>query len=225
MNDHEKALVAQLKGPLLAMGFNWVKAREAFVRTEAYGFSCFSWTSYPRSDHGGGVAIGPVLGVRHDRVDGVVNKLGLVLGERNMRNTTTVSRGLEFYPFSSELWGGSHYIRSSHAEADVRNAASAIGQMMVECGLDFFERYSSILECSIGLNEPVNSLTHPLCNNFPRRAYYGIGAAFFSERDRVPGLVSGYLDFARSETPAQYQKIEGRMAQLVAAAEGSLSSG
>lgn len=93
--------------------------------------------------------------------------------------------------------------------------------MLNSDGEDFFKRYSSLLECSQGLNNPLESKVHPLCNNFPRRAYYGVAAAIFAENDRVPELVSQYLHFAMSVLPKQYDQIATRLEQLTMAAQSA----
>jgi hypothetical protein len=86
-------------------------------------------------------------------------------------------------------------------------------------GEKFFKQYSSLLECSRGLNHPIESKTHSLCNNFPRRAYYGVAAAFFAENSRVPELVRQYLEFAKGVQPNQYDQISKRLDQLLAIAQ------
>jgi hypothetical protein len=221
MNDLEKQLVGRLERPLYGKGFKWLSTREMFVRKESFGFSSLVWTANPASADGGRLEIGPVLGVRHDVVDDVVNEIGLVYGDKNKRYTTTVSRAVEFFPFRE---GGDEkrYIRLSSPESDVESVSAEITALLDGDGEVFFGRYSSLLECSRGLNEPVRSLTHPLCNNFPRRAYYGVAAAFFTEKRRVPDLVREYLEFAESEQPSKYSQISGRFEKLIEIAERHL---
>lgn len=218
MNNAEKNLVERLKPGLAIAGFNWLKSRAMFVRKEPYGFSSLSWTSHSTSDEGGRLELAPVLGVRHNSVEDLVNQLGLIYGDDNKRFTTTVTRGLGLFPFS-ESNDNKQYIRLASIDADIEHAASAITAMLNSDGEDFFNRYSSLLECSRGLNNPLESKVHPLCNNFPRRAYYGVAAAIFAENDRVPELVSQYLHFAMSVLPKQYDQIATRLQQLTLAAQ------
>lgn len=218
MNNAEKALVEQLTPILATNGFKWIKARAMFVRKEPYGFSSLSWASYQTQEDGGRLELVPLLAVRHDVVEDVVNELGLIHGEANKKFTATVDRGLGIFPFK-EGRDEKQYIRFASAETDIKHAASNITSMLNSDGEKFFERYSSLLECSRGLNYPIESKTHPLCNNFPRRAYSGVTTAFFAENSRVPELVSQYLDFAKVVQPNQCDQIAKRLDQLIQVAQ------
>lgn len=217
MNSAEKALVEQLVPALTGAGFKWLKAREMFVRKEPHGFSSFAWASYPTNDDGGRLELVPLLGVRHDIVENTVNELGLVYGEANQKFTATVDRGLGFFPFD-EGKDYKQYIRLTSADTDIQNAASSISSMLSHEGKSYFEKYSSLLECSQGLNDPIESKTHPLCNNFQRRVYCGVAAAFFAENDRVPELIRQYLEFAKSAQPNQHEQIANRLDKLISVA-------
>ncbi|WP_273429711.1 hypothetical protein [Chitinibacter tainanensis] len=218
MNNAEKALVEQLLPTLSAKGFKWLKTREMFIRKEPHGFSSLSWTSHSTNDEGGRLELGLVLGVRHDIVDDVVNELGLIYGDDNKKFTTTVARGLSLFPFKE----GKDYkqcIRLVSVDADVQNAASGIVSILDEDGWQFFERFASLSECAKGLNDPIESKTHPLYNNFPRRAYYGVASAFFADNSQVTGLIHQYLEFAKVVQPNQYDQISKRFDQLIATAQ------
>lgn len=218
MNNAEKALVEQLAPALAGAGFKWIKARGMFVRKEPCGFSSLSWTSHSTNDEGGRLELGPVLGVRHDVVEDVVNELGLIYGDDNRKFTTTVTRALGFFPFN-EGEDDKQYIRLTSVDTDVQHAAANIASMLSGEGEKFFKQYSSMLECSRGLNHPVESKIHPLCNNFPRRAYYGVATAFFAENSRVSELVRQYLEFAKAVQPNQYGQIAKRLDQLISVAQ------
>lgn len=137
------------------------------------------------------------LGVRHDRVDDIVNQLGHIWGDANRKNTTTVYRGLEFFPFVAAR-DEKQIIRFPHADEDAAVAAENILAMLNEDGFAFFERYSSLEECAQDLNDPIETRTHPLCNGMPGRAYYGVAAAALTQPDRVTSLVREYVEFIRS---------------------------
>lgn len=218
MNNAEKALVEQLIPILAANGFKWMKARAMFVRKEPYGFSSLSWASYPTPKDGGRLELVPLLAVRHDVVEGVVNELGLIYGEANKKFTATVDRGLGFFPFKKHR-DEKQYIRFESVEIDAKLAAVDITSMLNSDGEKFFEKYSSLIECSRGLNHPIESESHPLCNNFPQRAYYGVAAAFFAENNRVPELVREYLKFAKAVKPNQSDQIAKRLDQLIQIAQ------
>ena len=190
------ALKAFLNGMLQDYGF---RARGqsglGFRRKEKHGFSELWFSSYAIRAADGHQVIGYGLGVRHDRVDDVVNQLGHIWGESNRRNTTTVSRGMQFYPFDDRR-DGDKIIRFDHIEEDANKVSCDIAAMLVQDGFGFFDRYSDIAECSHGLNEPIEATTHPLCNNYPLRAYYGVAAAAFSEPERVPDLIAKHASYA-----------------------------
>lgn len=196
MNRPERNLVEALKAPMKARGFKYVGSRESFVRPEPFGFCLFSWGAHPSSADGGCQIVVPGLGLRHDIVDDVVNQLGHIWGEDNRRHTTTVYRGLGFFPFDPAR-DGEKKIRYSSADEDISDIVSNFEEMFSKDGDAFFQKYSSLLECSRGLNAPIEALSHPLLNNFPKRAYYGVAAAALAEPESVPGLIAAYGRFAR----------------------------
>lgn len=135
------------------------------------------------------------LGVRHNRVDEIVNQLGHVWGSANQKNTTTVYRGLELFPFNARR-DGRKMLASEQVEREARSMASDVLAMFAADGLDFFRHYSDLQECSVGLNAPIETRTHQLCNNFPLRAYYGIVAAALTQPERLPSLIQSYVEYA-----------------------------
>jgi hypothetical protein len=185
-----------LEAALREHGFKANRSEWSFKRREKHGFSYLSLPGFPVPGTGGYQVIEVGLGVRHDRVDDVVNQLGHIWGDANRKNTTTVYRGLGFYPFD-ESRDARKIVRFEHAETDAKKACFDILEMMSKDGLQFFSRYSDLLECSRGLNAPIETRTHPLCNNYPLRAYYGVAAAAFAEPERVPNLISEHLAYAR----------------------------
>lgn len=221
MNNAEKVLVEQLTPTMAVRGFKWLKARELFVRKAPYGFCSFSWASYPTSSDGGRIELVPLLGVRHDVVENLVNELGLIYGDANRKYTMTVDRGLGFFPFKEDK-DYKQYIRLASVNIDVETIVSSIASMLDEEGKAFFEKYSSLLECSRGLNHPIETETHPLCNNFPLRAYYGVASAFLAEKERVPELVRQYMGFAKAVQPNHYDQIAKRLDHLVSIAQSKV---
>ena len=214
MNNAEKLLVEKLKPLLSPLGFKWVRARDIYIRQEEYGFSSFCWASHSTQEEGGRLEITPVLGVRHHVMEDVVNQLGLVYGDENKRYTATVEQGLGYFPLQAGKTY-TQYVRLASFEFDVMQSATALAGILGEEGSEFFERYSSLLACSQGLNNQIESKSHPLCNNFPRRAYYGIATAWFAEKERVPDLTDRYLRFAKEALPSQYEQIEKKVSQLI----------
>jgi hypothetical protein len=147
---------------------------------------------------GGPYVVNAGLGVRHNQIDEIVNRLGHIWGEANQKNTTTVYRGLEYFPFDPER-DGRKVISSDRLDMDVHSVAADISAMLLADGFEFLRVHSDLHECSVGLNDPVEARTHPLLNNFPLRAYYGVAAAALTQPERVPSLVQSYIDFARRD--------------------------
>ena len=215
MTKYELELVRLLKPLLLERGFKWVARRHCFLRKESHGFSRLIWSAYPTSKNGGRLEISPLLGVRHDSIDDIVNKLDLIYGEENRRYTTTVSRPLGFFPIQPGK-NYEQYIHDNAVEADIQTACRNLVDLIDNEGATFFSRYASLLECCIGLNEPIASNSHPLCNNLPLRAYYGITTAWFVQPERVPSLVTEYRDFAKISAPGQFEATSKKLDELMA---------
>ncbi|WP_156811581.1 hypothetical protein [Cupriavidus sp. USMAHM13] len=219
MHAVEKMLVKALCPDLERLGFSWINAREMFVRRWDGGFDSFTWAAHPTHDDGGRLELIPLVGVRHDVVDDVVNQLGLVFGAGNQMFTTTVERGLGYFPFSPSR-NYVQYIRFAAAEGDVLRVSANMLAILKGEGGDFYEKYSSLLNCSVGLNEPVETKVHPLCNNFPRRAYYGIACSAIAESDRLKSLVDQYKSYVAKIAPAQRERVEKRIDDLISLLEG-----
>lgn len=199
MNRAVKSVVDLILPTLEGRGFKLKKAVDAayFIKREKFGFLDFSLPSFPMPENGGYQVIHPGLGVRHNRVDDIVNQLGHIWGDDNRKSTTTVYRGLQFFPFVAGR-DEQQIVRFPHVEEDAEVAAANIRAMLEGDGFAFFDRYSSLEACAQGLNEPIETITHPLFNRFPNRAYYGVAAAALTDPDRVPTLVREYVEFIRS---------------------------
>ena len=198
LNRAIKSLVERILPVLEERGFKLKKGADpVFIRRERFGFLYLAFPSFPMPENGGYQVVRCGLGVRHDRVDDIVNQLGHIWGDANRRNTTTVYRGLEFFPFVTTR-DEKQIIRFLHIEEDADVAAANIIAMLKEDGFAFFERYSSLEECTKGLNDPIEAITHPLFNRFPSRAYYGVAAAALTEPDRVQNLLQRYVEFMHS---------------------------
>lgn len=197
MSRSIEAIVSRLAPFMKAHGFVFRKSSEAFVAKRSHGFVELALPSFFVGLDGGRQVVSVGLGVRHDQIENIVNQLGHIYGEDNRRKTSTVHRGLGFFPFKpsgpSELT-----IRLSHLDEDADRAADSLRLMLQEDGLSFFERYGSIFECSKGLNDPLDTPTHPLFNRHAGRAYNGIAAAALAQPERVEVLIAGYSELARS---------------------------
>lgn len=197
MNQAEMALKASLEPTLREQGFRPQSSGLAFRRRTSFGFHELSLPSFAWAA-GGPYVVNVGLGVRHNRIDLVVNRLGHIWGEANQKNTTTVYRGLGFFPFEAGR-DGEKTILSERMTEDAASVALDISLMLAADGYGFYERYSDLRECSIGLNAPIETRTHPLSNRFPMRAYYGVAAAALAQPERVQSLIHSYTDFARRE--------------------------
>ncbi len=200
MNKAEQVLKALLEPMLRERGFKPVSSHLGFRRRTSLGFDYLSFPGFATGS-GGTYVVNLGLGVRHNRIDEIVNQLGHIWGTANQRNTTTVYRGLEFFPFDAQR-DGRKVITLERVELEAHSVASDISAMLLSDGFKFFQSYSDIRECSIGLNTPIKTRAHQLCNSFPLRAYYGVAAAGLSQPERVPELIRSYIDFARQDGAA-----------------------
>ena len=197
MNQAETALKELLEPVLREHGFKPQSSGLSFKRRTSFGFHELSLPSFAWAA-GGPYVVNVGLGVRHNRIDLVVNRLGHIWGEANQKNTTTVYRGLGFFPFNAGR-DGEKTISSEHVSTDAASVASDVSLMLAADGLEFYDRYSELRECSLGLNSPIEVQTHPLLNRFPMRAYYGVAAAALAQPERVQSLIRSYTDFAVRE--------------------------
>lgn len=202
MNQAEQTLKTLLEPMLREQGFKPL-SQLGFKRRTSFGFHYLSLPSFAMGK-GGPYVVNVGLGVRHNQIDEIVNRLGHIWGEANQRNTTTVYRGLEHFPFDAAR-DGRKVIYLDRLAAEAQSVASCIQAMLLDDGFEFFRRYSEVYECSVGLNEPIEAQTHPLHNSFQVRAYYGVAAATLTQPERVSSLIREYADFARrsgvSNTP------------------------
>ncbi|WP_145206896.1 MULTISPECIES: hypothetical protein [Sphingomonadaceae] len=196
MNQAEQALKTLLEPMLREEGFK-SQPQLGFKRRTSFGFHYLSFPSFAMGK-GGPYVINVGLGVRHNQVDEIVNRLGHIWGEVNKKNTTTLYRGLGYFPFD-EARDNEKVISPDQMEAGTRSVASCVSEMLLTDGFKFFRHYSDIYECSVGLNAPIEGHTHPLCNNFPLRGYYGVAAAALAQPERVPSLIQSYTDYARRD--------------------------
>lgn len=231
MNQAEQALKALLEPMLREQGFKPLSSHLGFKRRTSFGFHELSIPSFAMGK-GGPYVVNVGLGVRHNQVDDIVNRLGHIWGEANQRNTTTVYRGLGYFPFDADR-DGQKVISSDQLDANANSVASNISAMLSADGFDFFRIYSDVCECSVGLNAPGEASTHPLLNNFPLRAYYGVAAAALSQPERVPSLLQSYADLARQnglidngvyEVGKELTGIDAIVARLEFVAEAALTS-
>ncbi|WP_374599908.1 hypothetical protein [Brevundimonas sp.] len=206
MNQAEQALKALLDPMLRDQGFKPNSSNLGFRRRTSFGFHYLSLPVFAMQQ-GGPYVVNVGLGVRHDRVDEIVNQLGHVWGSANQRNTTTVYRGLEFFPFDASR-DGPKTIDFERIELEAHSIASDVSAMLLADGFGFLHAYSDIHECSVGLNAPINVRTHQLCNNFPLRAYYGVVAAALAQPERLPSLIQSYTDFAQQEGAVEIMMYE-----------------
>lgn len=169
-----------------------------FKNKQKFGFNEISITSPVLNRNDGYAEIGVVLSIRHDVVENLVNQLGHIWGVNNQKNTTTVSRALELFPFKADR-DRKQIIRNSNIDDDCDFAVQNILEMLESDGSDFFNRYSSLEECAEGLNFPIEVRSHPLCNLMPLRAYYGVATAALTGSGSVSNLVSKYLEYLRDE--------------------------
>lgn len=193
MYKTESMVVDSLKPLLKSKGFMWSKSREMFIRKTPWGFHSLVWSCY-ETDSAGTLELSLMIGVRHNNVEDMVNQLGLIYGKESQKYTTTVRRSLEFFPF--EGVEGAHRIRRASVESDTTDFVNTVVKLVDGVGDDFYHVYSTVRECSRGLNSPVDAISHQLCNDFEARMYYGLACALLTEPERVKELAKKYIEFA-----------------------------
>ena len=209
MNQAAKSLMDRLSIHLENYGFRAKKGFDGinFKKREKFGFFELTITFFNVQLEEEYTVFRPLVCVRHDRLDNIVNQLGHIWGTANRKRTTTVCRSLELFPFVAER-DRPQTIRNAHRDADTALATENILMMLQQDGFAFFDRYSCIDECASGLNQPICTLTHPLLNNLPLRAYYGVAAAALTRPHSVAGLMKEYLEYIRVSgviDPLQYE--------------------
>lgn len=212
MYELEKKVVDALNPLLKSRGFVWSKSREMYIRKKPWGFHCLLWSCYD-VDPAGTLELRLVIGVRHNDVDDIVNRLGIIYGDDNKKYTTTVSRSLTFFPF--EKIEGIQHIKVDSATADIAVFVGKVLNIVEGVGDGFYQKYSTVMECSRGLNFPIDVISHHLCNNFPNRAYYGVACAMLAEPDRVPELAKQYVEFATAAKIGNTSKITEKIYKLL----------
>lgn len=215
MYELENMVVEALNPLLKNKGFIWSKSGEMYIRKKPWGFHCLLWSCH-ETGPAGTLELGLVIGVRHNDVDNMVNGLGIIYGEDNKKYTTTVCRSLVLFPF--EGVDAVHLIRGASAQADIKDFFDKVQKIVEGVGDVFYQNYSTIMECSRGLNAPVDVISHQLCNNFPNRVYYGLACALLAEPDRVPQLVREYIEFATVSKIVDVGKITDRVYKLLSLA-------
>ncbi|WP_454675456.1 hypothetical protein [Achromobacter pestifer] len=212
MYDIEKRLVKDLSPILRGKGFVWTGSQEQYIRKQPWGFDYIGWSCFD-FDSRGSLELSLIIGVRHDAVEDLVNKLELVYGEKNKKYTTTVSRVLRFFPFDSGR--GVWQIYRESANEEIAKFVSHVSDVVDGAGGDFYKKYSNVLECSRGLNLPIEVISHPLCNNLHYRIYNGLACAMLSEPSRVLELTRQYLDYANITMPVDVEKIKIKIDKLI----------
>jgi hypothetical protein len=195
VNRVVQRLIGHIAPALERRGFALKKGIDpAFIKKTESGFFYFSLPCFSMA---GFEVVRCGLGVRHNAVEDIVNQLGHIWGDANRKNTTTVYRGLQFFPFVAGR-DEEQIIRLDNIESDSAIAAANIISMLECDGFAFLDRYSSLGECARGLNDPIEAISHPLCNSFHVRAYSGVAASAFIEPHGVADLIQAYLSFMRT---------------------------
>lgn len=170
-----------------------------FIKKEKFGFYNLIMTKFTMGGAGGWIELNPVLQVRHSAVNEIVDSMGFIDGVENQRKSPTLYRGLAQFPFG-EIKEWPHIIRFENFEIDKAAFTDKSISMMQKYGFDFFQGLSTIKLCSIGLNNPIKQIAHPLGNLFPKRAYYGLVSAVISEPERVDNLLNSYSEYVYEES-------------------------
>ena len=214
MNKIERELVRNLRPAFSELGFSFNAKREFFIRPTEYGFDAFLWTAVPTASDVPRLELGIVAGLRHEGVDDIVNRLGIVYGEDNRRFTNTISAPFALFPPDARRTY-SIPIRENQQEEDIPAATVAMREVLATDASPLYKKFSSLSACAEGLNVPVESRSHPLLNNFERRMYYGLTCAKLGGCMDLDELEARYRSFGASSMGAAWSKAEARLNQLM----------
>ena len=214
MKKIERELVRRLQPVFLELGFKLMAKRGCFVRPTSYGFDEFLWTSVPTVVDGSRLKLGIVVGLRHDVVDDLVNRLDLIYGDDNRRYTTTLTSPFCLFPPSNKRTYEKS-IREDAQEPELVRVADEILEIMSVDAQTFYAKYKSLEACEAGLNTPVEVISHPLFNNFEKRMYYGVACAWIVDRPDFNELVTRYRTYGPIALKAAWSKSEQRLDKLI----------
>ena len=209
-------LIEAIEPTFKAHGFKRNK-HGVFIRPTSYGFDNFLWASHPTvtDNHSMAQKYSLLMGVRHDRVENEVNKLGLIYGHDNQKRTTTVSTPLELFPPTQER---KYFIVIEHNAPDevITKAAASLISILQADALPFYSAYSSIERCSAGLNTAFDQRSHFLHNNFESRVYHAITAAHVAGIPNFEDIVKTWQTNIESTLPPSlWQSTKDRVEKLI----------
>ena len=217
MTSTTTRLLHELRPGFAKNGFAYNSKKGGFTRAQSFGFERLSWSSWPTVFENGdiGQQHSIALSVRHSIVENSVNQLGLIYGVENQMATTTVSCSLD--TFRPSAFGDvSIRLRTNASDDEIAQGAKVIHRILEFHGLPFFEKYSSLLQCAVDLNEDKNQRSHFLANNFERRMYSAIASAFHSGEPQFDELPGQWLHHAQEILPsATLERAKSRVAQLI----------
>lgn len=198
MKRPDLALKNDVDEYMRGLGFYFVRSQEIYIRPFDGGFHQFSWSMYATSRDSFEGHYG--IGVRHDSIEELLVTARNIHGPENRRYAETVYRDVGgFFPFDSKR-DRLLRVRIQALKSDVSDAVGRIEQMLAEDGAHWYALYSSTLEVSRKVNDPVDtSAAHELVNNPQLRPIVGVAAACIAEPSRVEELVEAYLATLRRD--------------------------
>ena len=182
-------------------GFKYLKSRNLYKRKTDYGFDEFMWLTEPICTNPWGHLGDFGLGLRHDDVDLLVQDVFPTYPPEARKKNPIMYRATgNHFPFDpvrdAELKLGFDTLAT-----DCAAAAERMKRMLIEDGFAWYTHYSDVKNLSRDLNrdipkrQPHDQATRATIANRMKLPVLGVAAACLAEPERVPQLMSDYLEY------------------------------
>jgi len=129
--------------------FKYVKSRQRYIRKTEYGFDEFVW--YALENFKSGWRGGPAhqgnygIGIRHNKVQSLLEPLDLIVGKQNKQRASTIHRAVtgQYFPFKKRR-DIEFNILFSKREKQSKITTNRMKDMLLTDGLNWFKKYSNL---------------------------------------------------------------------------------
>jgi len=185
-----------LREPLENYGFKQNKSEKEFRRRTDFGFQRVLLTG--RSPSRGQAATGLplyectiILQIRFESVETILLPLELIIGNKNQKNASTVSRVIYgYYPFR-RFRDRPIKIGYKNPKKDLEKVIIRAQKMLSSDGQNWFKKYSDIQACETEINSaPAWEATNLIANS-ERRIYNGIALTALCKGSEYANEIAG----------------------------------
>lgn len=155
MDRIEKAIAKVLRPKLAEHGFEHSKKWDCFVRKREYGEDSFVLVNQGTAMGAGKFyEINCFADVRHEQVEVLWNRLGMVYGEHQLHTWT-----LQYKPRAQNL--PPMTVSPTSVELDVKNVASQVADLLDRSEKIFYPRFADLREVEEWVNKKPLAYTNP----------------------------------------------------------------